>query len=188
MSAADVPSHPARLSGREITSVLAAWPARRWLVAAIAGAVAAIAIGIPTGVVETSLYTRMTPVVWWNYPVWAISSVLAGLTAATYVPAGRPVPAAERPARPVVATVLSAFAVGCPVCNKLVVGLVGASGALSYWAPLQPILGVLAIAMLAVALVVRVRGEIACAAPWAGGLTAGEPTLADGGSRPQGSG
>jgi hypothetical protein len=27
----------------------------------------------------------MTPVVWWDYPIWAISAVLFGLVAATYV-------------------------------------------------------------------------------------------------------
>lgn len=25
--------------------------------------------GIPTGIVPTSLYTRTTPILWWNYPV-----------------------------------------------------------------------------------------------------------------------
>ena len=166
VSAGDVPSGPARLSARDIVSGLAAWPAPRWLAALVAGTAAALVIGIPTGVVETGLYTRMTPVVWWNYPVWAISSILAGLTAATYVRGDRPAPAAaQRPARPLVATLLSAFAVGCPVCNKLVVTLIGASGALSYWAPVQPVLGVLGIAILAAALVVRLRADVACAAP-----------------------
>jgi hypothetical protein len=34
------------------------------------------------------------------------------------------------------------FAVGCPVCNKLVVLALGFSGAMTYFTPLQPILGV----------------------------------------------
>lgn len=61
---------------------LRTWPARRWIVALVVALASALAIGIPTGIVQTSLYTRMTAVTWWDYPIWALSSVLAGLTAA----------------------------------------------------------------------------------------------------------
>ena len=37
-------------------------------------------------------------------------------------------------------SMLSLFAVGCPICNKLVVMAVGVSGALNWFAPLQPLL------------------------------------------------
>ena len=37
---------------------------------------------------------------------------------------------------------LSMFAVGCPACNKIAVILLGTSGALNLWAPVQPVLGV----------------------------------------------
>ena len=49
------------------------------------------------------------------------------------------------------------FAVGCPVCNKLVVGLLGTSGATGSFAPAQPALGAAAVALTAGALVIRVR-------------------------------
>jgi len=134
--------------------------ARRWLVGVAAGVGSALLIGVPTGVVETSLYTRMTPVEWWNYPVWAVSAVLIGLTAATFAGGGAPRAGGGR--RLAGGTVLSAFAIGCPVCNKLVVALLGVSGALGYWAPLQPLLGLASIGLLATALVVRVRAQRAC--------------------------
>lgn len=152
-------------STRAAVAAMRSWPAGRWLVAVLAGGVAALAIGVPTGVIETSLYTRMTPVTWWDYPVWAVSAVLVGLIAATYVRAGGPAAAPDRSRRTLAATLLSTFAVGCPVCNKLVVAAIGASGALSYWAPLQPVLGVLSITVLAAALAVRLRGGVACVAP-----------------------
>ena len=172
------------------------WPLRRWLVAAAVTVLAALAIGVPTGVIPTPFYTRMTPVLWWNYPVWAISSLLEGLLVATYVrpratavplqvgnalipiegaawnPASGEVrpqqePATERPrtARALVGGVLSAFAVGCPICNKLVVLAIGVSGALSYWAPLQPVLAVASVALLGYALVRRLRTAEVCALP-----------------------
>jgi hypothetical protein len=54
-------------------------------------------------------------------------------------------------------SLLSTLAVGCPVCNKIVVGLLGMSGALGVWAPIQPVLAVTAVAALGAAVVVRWR-------------------------------
>lgn len=143
-----------------------AWTARQWVLAVAVAVVSGVAIGVPTGVVPTQFYTRMTPVLWWNYPVWAVSSLLMGLLAATYV--GRP-PAARadgpRGRRAVLAGALSAFAVGCPICNQLVVMAIGVSGALSYWAPAQPALAVASLALLVHALVRRLRTAAACPMP-----------------------
>ncbi|WP_328690292.1 hypothetical protein OHA74_14085 [Streptomyces phaeochromogenes] len=147
------------------------WPARRWMVAAAVTVIAALVIGVPTGVVPTPFYTRMTPVLWWNYPVWLVSSVLEGLLVATYVRIGpADVPAAGPPERPRTARalgagLLSAFAVGCPICNKLVVLAIGVSGALSYFAPLQPVLAAASVALLVHVLVRRLRTANVCAVP-----------------------
>ena len=135
------------------------------MTAALASAASALAIGVPTGIIETGLYTRMTPVLWWNYPVWAASAALAGLIAATYVRRPGSGPAPDRGRRTVAATVVSVFAVGCPVCNKLIIALIGVSGALNVWAPLQPLLGVMSVGVLVAALVVRLRGQRACPVP-----------------------
>ncbi|MFI9585944.1 hypothetical protein ACIHCQ_29815 [Streptomyces sp. NPDC052236] len=147
------------------------WLARRWAVAAVVTVIAAIVIGVPTGVVPTPFYTRMTPTLWWNYPAWLGSSVLEGLLVATYVRVG-PARSAEtegqerpRTARALGAGLLSAFAVGCPVCNKLVVLAMGVSGALSYFAPLQPVLALASVALLVHALVRRLRTTAACRIP-----------------------
>lgn len=166
MAVANPPPPSGFSSTRAAVAGMASWPARRWFVAVLTGGVAALVMGVPTGVVETGFYTRMTPVTWWNYPVWAVSAVLVGLMAATYVRAGGISTAGpDRSRRTVAATLLSTFAIGCPICNKLVVALIGVSGALSYWAPLQPILGVMSIAVLAAGLAVRLRGVVACPAP-----------------------
>lgn len=118
------------------------WSTRRWSVAAGASVVVALGIGAPTGIVPTGVFTRMTPVIWWDYPGWAISAQLLGLTAATYMRAGEPAfPEHDRSRRTLGATLLSTAAVACPVCNKIVVALIGVSGALNYWAPLQPVIG-----------------------------------------------
>jgi hypothetical protein len=136
------------------------WPARRWLVSIVVAVATALVIGIPTGIIATPFYTRMTPVLWWNPPVWAATSVLAGLVSATYVRSALP---ARRPGQASVgASLLSLFAVGCPICNKLVVAAIGVSGALNVWAPIQPILAVLSLVALAASLAIRLRGEQSC--------------------------
>jgi hypothetical protein len=68
--------------------------------------------------------------------------------------------------------ILGLLAAGCPVCNKLVVALLGVSGALSYFEPIQPFLGAAGLLIAAVALFIRLRGaRQACRLP-AGGVQA----------------
>ncbi|MBS3940173.1 MAG: hypothetical protein KG028_04355 [Actinobacteria bacterium] len=137
--------------------------ARRWAVALAGAVVVALAIGVPTVLIPNPVFARMTPVLWWNWPVLVATSVLAGLLLATYVRQ----PSTEGTDRPArrggIAGALAYFAVGCPVCNKLVVVALGTSGAMSWFAPLQPVLAVLSIALLAVALRARLRNEASCA-------------------------
>jgi hypothetical protein len=135
----------------------------RWLVAAAAAIVTAVLIGVPTDVVDTPLFTRMTPVAWWNYPIWIATALLAGLVLATYVDTPQHEPAATRGATS--GGLLSFLAVGCPVCNKLVVAALGASGALQVFAPLQPVVGIGLVALLGFALRRRLQTERACAIP-----------------------
>lgn len=135
---------------------------RRVVVGVLATVVVGLMIGIPTGIIETSWYTRMTPVLWWNYPVWALSSLLSGALAATYVrDASVPVPATEG-GKTFTGTMLTLFAVGCPICNKLVVLALGVSGALTWFAPIQPLLAVASLGLLAYALWARRRSVLAC--------------------------
>ena len=48
------------------------------------------------------------------------------------------------------------------MCNKLALLALGYSGALTWFAPVQPYLGALAIVVLVWALRVRLRGQVAC--------------------------
>ena len=138
---------------------------RRTVVGTAVTVATALVIGIPTGIIQTSWYHRMTPVLWWNYPVWAVSSILTGILVATYVrdPA-LPLPTTES-GKTFLGGILSLFAVGCPICNKLVVMAVGVSGALDWFAPIQPVLAVGSLGLLIYALWARRRAAIACRMP-----------------------
>jgi hypothetical protein len=139
---------------------LRSWTLRHWSAAAVGAVLAALLVGVPTGIIETPFYTRMTPVLWWNYPVWAVTAALSGLLVATYVAT----PRADTPegGKAMTGGLLSLLAVGCPVCNKLVVAAVGVSGALTYWAPIQPVLALISVGLLAYALRRRLRTQAAC--------------------------
>ena len=141
----------------------------RWQFAAAMAAVSALAIGLPTDVIPNPVFGRQgTPVEPWAAPVLAVTAVLSGLLFATYFRVGGTTGEdaemeLDRPSRfGGFGGLLSFFAVGCPICNKLVVVALGTSGALTWFAPVQPYLGIIALALLAWALRVRLRGEVAC--------------------------
>lgn len=152
-------------SWRRAGTALRGWRSRQWTVTGAGALATAVLVGAPTDVVPNPLFGRSVPVQWWNYPALAVTAVLAGIVLTTYV--RRPSSAPEPPAADggrlgAIGGVLSFFAVGCPVCNKLVLVLLGASGALSYWAPLQPLLAVLSAGLLAEAALRRLSSETAC--------------------------
>ncbi len=139
------------------------WPIRAWAIAFGAFVVTLIVSGIPTGVIPSNLYHRMTPVLWWDYPIWAISALLCGLLAGSYF-TGSATVLKDTANRGIWAEFVSFIAIGCPICNKIVVALLGVSGALNYFAPVQPILGIAGVALLAWTLWLRLRSQNSCLA------------------------
>ena len=171
-----------------------AWTVRQWS-AGFAGAVAvALMVGLPTDVIPNPVFGRPVAVTWWSYPVLLVTSVLGGLLIATYVrPMAGPSDGhdadgnktelelnletergaergAERDAERLAKTggaggLLSFFAVGCPVCNKIVLLALGTAGARQWFEPFQPILAILSLALLSYALWSRLSSTEACPIP-----------------------
>lgn len=151
------------LAPMETLSIVRGWGWRHGAVGAAAAGLWLVLSGVPTDIIDTPLFTRMTPVLWWDYPFWAVAALLAGLLAATYVSApGAGAPAISQEKKVLGGGLLSVFAVGCPVCNKLVVLALGVSGAFTYFAPVQPLLGFLSLGLLAYALRARFAGLGRC--------------------------
>ena len=168
------------------------WSTRRVFVAIAAAGVSAVIIGLSTVLIPNAFFSREIAPQWWDYPVWALMSVLLGLLIATYVrePGAHltssretqdgtdegaevvdddegVVDSSERrgSALGTVGGMLGWFAVGCPVCNKIALLVLGYTGALTYFAPLQPVLAVLSVALLLVAVIVRLKGQFSCPVP-----------------------
>jgi hypothetical protein len=123
------------------------------LSAAIATAYLAV-LGIATAVIPNALFERMTPVTASNLVFWIVPALLFGPLVASYVVRIAPTTCAIGE-RTLAGGVLSFLAVGCPLCNKLVVLALGATGALTYFEPIQPVLGMASVALLGYALWLR---------------------------------
>ena len=167
--------------GSQVRQVLRNWNRRQVLVAAGAAAAFGLVLGLVTVLIPNSFFTREIPPVWWNYPVWVLTSVLSGMLVATYV-RGAPVGTSARTEGGTVegghdgseqranrlgvaGGLLAWFAVGCPVCNKLALLALGYSGAITWFAPLQPFLALGALLLTGLALLGRLRGQLACPVP-----------------------
>lgn len=162
-------------------TTLTAWTGRQWASGAVAGVGVALAVGLPTDVIPNPVFGRPVPVTWWSYPVLGLTAVMGGMLIATYVrtaPWIQSDPGAQQPNAESadeldaeaerqaktggVAGMLSFFAVGCPVCNKIVLLALGTAGARQWFEPFQPVLAGLSLLLLGYALVARLASDRAC--------------------------
>ena len=121
------------------------WSTRRWGAAIATAVITVLVVAIQTAMIPTPIFGREVGVTWWSWPVLIVTAVLSGMVFATYVREPGSAPdtqlGEDRPSRfGVAGGVLTFFAVGCPVCNKIVLLALGASGALQWFAPIQPLL------------------------------------------------
>lgn len=138
-------------STRTTWSALRSLGWRSWAFGATAAGGAALAIAVPTRLVANPWFSRMTPTRPQDYVFLVVSSVLLGATLAV----GRH--RAISGASPLTGGVATYLAVGCPACNKIVVMLLGTGGAMTWFAPLQPVIAVAGALVLAIALRSGVR-------------------------------
>lgn len=146
-------------------NALRMWSARRWATAALSGLIVAALVALPTAVIPNPIFGRAIEVTWWSYPIVIISGILGGLLIATYVrePGNEEIDTAAKVGT--AGGLLAFFAVGCPVCNKLVLLALGTSGAMSWFAPVQPFLAVASVIVMAWALHIRLKGMASCKVP-----------------------
>lgn len=159
---------------------LAQWSARRWWTAFGCGLGIALIIALPTAVIPNPIFGRAIDVTWWSYPTVILSGLFGGLLMASYVRE----PSSSRSATDTdsdaeqgttadeikdpalrwgtIGGFASFFAVGCPVCNKLILIALGTTGAVNWFAPVQPFLALASILFMAWALDMRLRNQDSC--------------------------
>ena len=151
--------------------VLALLDARLVVAGVVWAAIALLGFGIVSAIIPNPVFGRQVPPEPFAIAVWLVSAPLMGLVMATYTTPVRtsgPVPIRMLGASPrddagkgsTLGTVagLGAFlAIGCPLCNKIALLLLGASGAMTVWTPLQPVVGAASLLLLAGTLAWRLR-------------------------------
>lgn len=145
--------HASRIGMGDLLAAVAAMGPRDWMRAGFAAVVTFVVLGVPADIIENSVFGRPIPVRALDVIILLVSSLSTGLIVGL-----RPPELPDAPEdRPMFAgAFVTFFAVGCPVCNRFVVSLIGTSGALNWFRPLQPILGLAAVLLLLVALRRRV--------------------------------
>jgi hypothetical protein len=136
--------------------------------------VSLLAFGVVAAIIPNPVFGRQIPPEPFAIAVWLVSAPLMGLLGATYsapaIPAAtatrlmpliiEPAGGASHRQGTTLGTVagFGAFlAIGCPVCNKVALVLLGAGGAMTVFAPLQPLIGAASLVLLAGTLAWRFR-------------------------------
>lgn len=126
-----------------------------WVRATPAAAVAAVVIAVPSDLLDNPVFGRPIPPKPIDYVILTVTASLIGLILA--IRPERSGDSERQETRTLWGGFVSFLAVGCPVCNQAVVALIGTSGALSWWAPVQPIVGLVAVGLLLYTLRLRLR-------------------------------
>src|SRR5690625_69056 len=137
IAACPVPTERKPASFKDVWRVVRALGAPYWVKAGGISIGAAIVLGLTTRLIPNPFFIRMIPTTAIDYVIFVISVAFVGRTWA--LPADTTKPGDEP--RSLIGGLGAFLAVGCPTCNKLVLLLLGSGGALTYFAPLQPILG-----------------------------------------------
>lgn len=143
-------------------TALLLWSPKRWFTAISTALVTGIIIALPSAIIENPIFGREVAVTPWSIPVLVITSILSGLILATYVRNDESVDEERSIKIGGAGAFLSFLAVGCPVCNKIALIALGYSGALQYFAPVQPYLAFAGLVLLGYALRKRLNGELMC--------------------------
>ena len=116
----------------------------------LAAALTVLLIGVPTDIIPNPLFGREVPVRWWEYPVLGATALLTGawFSIGRGVGRGAGQEKGERGTLMSVGVFAAWFAVACPVCNKIVLVVLGTSGAMGLWAPAQPYVAAASLALL----------------------------------------
>ncbi|WP_137283679.1 hypothetical protein [Halorussus salinisoli] len=102
-----------------------------------------VLFGVVTGLIPNGFYVRMVPRTPLDYLFLTLTAVLLGLYSVQRVPEEE-----RNDGAAALGTVGGFLAFGCPICNVVLLALFGSSALMTYFDPLRPVLGVVAVGLL----------------------------------------
>jgi hypothetical protein len=106
-----------------------------------------VASGILTVLVPNMLFVRMTPISWFDYVIWPVSALLIGGFMALRHAVAKGAAACSTTAG--TGGVAAFLGFSCPICNKVLVLLIGTGGVLTFVEPYRHVIGVVGLLILA---------------------------------------
>ncbi|MEX2533261.1 MAG: hypothetical protein WD360_04805 [Nitriliruptoraceae bacterium] len=150
---------------RNAAQALLAFTPRRIAGATFASVVTFLLLGLTTAMIENPVFGRSIATPTWGFTALTLTSVLSGIILATYVATPLPPDTETATRRFTAGGVLAFFAIGCPTCNKLVLIALGSSGAITWFAPIQPYLATAGIVLLGWVAITRLANDTSCRLP-----------------------
>lgn len=128
------------------------------VIAFLTSLVTFLIFGSITSLVPNPFFTRMFPPTFLDFTFLTLTSLMLGTYVSLHFYHKEKVRSLGKCDYAAVGGTVSSFlAFSCPVCNLLLVSLFGATALLTYFQPLQPVLGFLGIIILGLAIFFKVR-------------------------------
>ncbi len=111
-------------------------------------------LGIPTALIPNSIYVRMVPALMLDYAFLTATSVMLGAYISLHF-YSRVAGGVKEDLAAASGGAAGILAFGCPICNALLVSLLGTAAILTYYEPVRPAIGAAGIALLGAALYLK---------------------------------
>ena len=113
----------------------------------VSGIVVFLVFGIPTALIPTGLFKRMTQVTFFDYLFLILIPILFGIFIFLHLNRNR---TNKKTCAATGGFVSGWLAVICPICTSFLVYIFGASTLLTYFDPVRPVFGALSVAILSI--------------------------------------
>ena len=115
--------------------------------------------GVITVLIKNPFFARMTPVYWYDYVFLVLTAVLSGAyTGLWYYNKNNQKNINSKCDYAATGGAIGGFfSFGCAICNKLLIWILGLSGVIAYFMPIQPILGVISGMLLGYAVYLQAK-------------------------------
>jgi hypothetical protein len=128
------------------------------IIGSLAALILFVVLGMVSVLIKNPFFVRMTPIHFYDYLFLILTSMLSGAYIGLWHYAkNRENVNSKCDYAAGSGAIGGFFSFSCAICNKLLIWLIGLSGVVAYFMPIQPLLGVISVGLLAYALYVQIK-------------------------------